>query len=101
MILVARPATLFSNEADSLEHRLRGLNVATPSGTGRSSLPGQRISEYENALAQSTPRKALGFKVVNRRADVPSDGVQLSDFPNGTCLAAMRTDLCLMPCAPY
>ncbi len=66
-----------------LEERLRRLNVSVSSDIGRSSLPGQRISEYEKALAPSTPRKALGFKVV-RRPDTPSDGVQLSDFPNGT-----------------
>ena len=71
---------------DSLEERLRGLNVsAAPSAVGRSALFGQRISDYENALASSTPRKVMGFKVV-KRADTPSDGIQLYDFPNGMSL---------------
>ncbi|RYP18763.1 hypothetical protein DL767_009763 [Monosporascus sp. MG133] len=66
---------------DSLDERLRGLNVPTPSSTGQPTLRGQRISEYENALALSTPRKALGFTVV-KRAGTESGGIQLSDFPN-------------------
>ncbi|RYP54652.1 hypothetical protein DL768_000588 [Monosporascus sp. mg162] len=66
---------------DFLDERLRGLNVPAPSSTGQPTLRGQRISEYENALALSTPRKTLGFTVV-RRADTESGGTQLSDFPN-------------------
>ncbi|RYO81057.1 hypothetical protein DL766_010370 [Monosporascus sp. MC13-8B] len=68
-------------DPDFLDERLRGLNVPAPSSTGRPAPRGQRISEYENALALSTPRKALGFTVV-KRADAESGGFQLSDFPN-------------------
>ncbi|KAI1470641.1 uncharacterized protein F4812DRAFT_418452 [Daldinia caldariorum] len=67
---------------DSLEERLRRLNVARgePNAT-RSAAPGQRISEYENALTPAIPKQPLGFKVI-KRADAGSDGVQLLDFPN-------------------
>ncbi|KAK7754082.1 hypothetical protein SLS62_003928 [Diatrype stigma] len=68
-------------DSESLEERLRGLNDSTPLDAGSPLLPGKRIFEYENALAPSTPRKALGFKVI-RRDDAPSSGVLLSDFPN-------------------
>lgn len=70
--------------ADSLQERLRRLNdVHEESNAKRSKNAGQRISEYENALTPAVPRQALGFKVI-KRADSRSDGVQLSDFPNGT-----------------
>lgn len=69
-------------DPEFLEERLRGLNISGPLDTERPLPPGQRISEYENALAPSTPRKPLGFKVV-RRSDTPSSGALLSDFPNG------------------
>ncbi|KAK0645567.1 hypothetical protein B0T16DRAFT_373609 [Cercophora newfieldiana] len=52
---------------------------------GRLNIAGQRILEYETAAATSaarqSPRPALGFKVV-KRPGTPSDGVQLTDFPN-------------------
>ncbi|KAK9784629.1 putative F-box domain-containing protein [Seiridium cardinale] len=62
--------------ADQLDKELRGLKVHDPSST-----PGQRIFEYENALTPSTPRQALGFKVI-KRANPLSDGPQLAEFPN-------------------
>lgn len=62
-----------------LEERLHGLNHAGPE---RPVAPGHRILEYENALTPSTPRQALGFKVV-RRAHPTEGGAQLTDFPNG------------------
>ncbi|OTB08211.1 hypothetical protein M426DRAFT_317325, partial [Hypoxylon sp. CI-4A] len=69
-------------DADSLQERLRRLNHGHYElNATRSHAPGQRISEYENALTPAVPRQALGFKVV-KRADAQSDGVQLSDFPN-------------------
>ncbi|ORY65073.1 uncharacterized protein BCR38DRAFT_340950 [Pseudomassariella vexata] len=61
--------------AQQLDARLRGLKV------GQLKTPGARISQYENALTPSTPRQALGFKVI-KRADASEDGVQLLDFPN-------------------
>lgn len=70
--------------ARQLDEQLRRLSTNSHRSGGRpkASLPGQRISEYEKALTPSTPRQALGFKVI-RRPDSPSDGVQLTDFPNG------------------
>jgi hypothetical protein len=64
--------------AHQLDKRLRGLNVRDSVST-----PGQRISDYENALTPSTPRQALGFKVV-KCANPSTDGPQLADFPNGS-----------------
>lgn len=69
-------------DSESLEERLRGLNHSASLDAGSPPLPGKRISEYENALAPSTPRKALGFKVI-RRDDALASGVLLSEFPNG------------------
>lgn len=65
--------------ASQLEERLCGLNQPGPE---RPVAPGHRILEYENALTPSTPRQALGFKVV-RRAHPTEGGAQLADFPNG------------------
>ncbi|KAI0132239.1 F-box domain-containing protein [Xylariales sp. AK1849] len=62
--------------ADQLEERLHGLRVGR-----RLSVPGHRISEYENALTPSAPRQALGFRVI-RRPNCAADGTQLADFPN-------------------
>ncbi len=71
-------------DADQLEERLRRLSHGSyrSTGNGRPSIAGQRISEYERALTPSAPRQALGFKVT-KRSQSPSDGVQLTDFPNG------------------
>ncbi|SRR6266536_951508 len=46
----------------------------------------QRISEYENALSPTPPRKQSegpGFKVIKNKAN-RLDGLQLDKFPNGT-----------------
>ncbi|KAI8958691.1 hypothetical protein F5Y11DRAFT_335527 [Daldinia sp. FL1419] len=68
--------------ADSLQERLRGLNIVHgESDAIRSEAPGHRISNYESALTPAVPRQALGFKVM-KRADGNSGGIQLSDFPN-------------------
>ncbi|KAF4444884.1 f-box wd-repeat pof10 [Fusarium acutatum] len=67
-------------DADLLDEELRRLSLGHRS-TFRPSAPGQRISEYENAMTPPTPKKALGFKVI-KRSETPSDGVQLEDFPN-------------------
>ncbi|CAJ2513539.1 Uu.00g016580.m01.CDS01 [Anthostomella pinea] len=67
--------------ADSLEERLRGLNVQAQSDAGWSKTLGERISAYENALTPSVPKQALGFKVV-KRADTEFDRVHITDFPN-------------------
>jgi hypothetical protein len=70
-----------------LDHALGRLNVAHGSQTSglRHNTGGQRILEYESAVAASTlrqsPRPTLGFTVV-KRPGTPSDGVQLTDFPN-------------------
>jgi hypothetical protein len=51
----------------------------------RITVAGQRIADYENAAAASSPRSsarsALGFKVIHSSQ---SAGVQLTDFPNGS-----------------
>lgn len=68
--------------ADQLDEKLRGLSLGSPS-LNRVLMPGQRISDYENALTPPTPRQALGFKVI-KRSDGRTDGMQLTDFPNGS-----------------
>ncbi|KAH9904115.1 hypothetical protein F4778DRAFT_770620 [Xylariomycetidae sp. FL2044] len=70
-------------DAHSLQERLRRLSVHDDgdAASGRPKPPGQRISEYENALTPSIPRQALGFKVI-KRADTRADRVQITDFPN-------------------
>lgn len=68
--------------AHQLDEKLRGLNVRSLDSHRRSSARGQRVSDYENTLTPRTPRHALGFRVIKRR-DPSSEGVQLSDFPNG------------------
>ncbi|RSL92848.1 hypothetical protein CEP52_013581 [Fusarium oligoseptatum] len=67
-------------DADLLDEELRRLSLSHGSA-GRLPAPGQRISEYESAMTPPTPKKALGFKVT-KRTETPSDGVQLTDFPN-------------------
>ncbi|KAH7031201.1 uncharacterized protein B0I36DRAFT_289121 [Microdochium trichocladiopsis] len=66
-------------DAGVLGDRLRRLSGLDEHD--RPKLPGQRISEYENALTASGPTQALGFKVT-KRSDSPSTGMLLSDFPN-------------------
>ncbi|KAK3391001.1 hypothetical protein B0H63DRAFT_129599 [Podospora didyma] len=67
-------------DVGQLDRRLGRLNVVD------GHVAGQRISEYEKALAysnsrQKSPRPSLGFKVVKRPGS-PSNGAQLTDFPN-------------------
>lgn len=67
--------------ANQLDEKLLGLSLsAQPKETAQN--PGQRISDYENALTP-TSRQALGFKVI-KRSEPRTDGVQLEDFPNGS-----------------
>ncbi|KAF4442526.1 hypothetical protein F53441_11724 [Fusarium austroafricanum] len=67
-------------DAELLDEELCRLSLGYRPAV-RPSAPGQRISEYENAMTPPTPKKALGFKVI-KRSETPSDGVQLEDFPN-------------------
>lgn len=69
---------------DQLGEQLRQLrdDSSSPEGHARPLVPGQRVSEYERALTPSRPKQTLGFKVVKRQGS-QSDGVQLTDFPNG------------------
>ncbi|KOS21540.1 F-box/WD repeat-containing protein pof10 [Escovopsis weberi] len=64
-------------DADVLDERLRGLrNRGLDLDVGHPpAFPGQRIFEYENALALQTPSEAI-------LCELPSGGVQLSDLPN-------------------
>lgn len=70
-------------DADRLDEKLRGLSLREGSGGRRRPAAGQRIFDYENALTPPTPRRAMGFKVIKRSDS--SNGVQLTDFPNGQC----------------
>jgi hypothetical protein len=50
----------------------------------------KRISEYENALSPSPPRKLSegpGFKVVKKKGTNRGDGPRLDEFPNGMPLS--------------
>ncbi|KAF5666056.1 f-box WD-repeat protein [Fusarium heterosporum] len=67
-------------DADLLQEELRRLSLEHHSIV-QPLAPGQRISEYENAMTPPTPKKALGFKVI-KRSESPSGGAQLEDFPN-------------------
>jgi hypothetical protein len=85
-VSVVGTATSDDFEFDELEERLRRLSHSSyrSAGKGRTAVAGQRIVEYENALTPSTPNQGIGFKAI-KRAQSPSEGVQLTDFPNGTC----------------
>lgn len=78
-----RPDSLDAVSAAQLDERLRRLSVhGEPSAEEHQAIAGQRVIDYENALTPSTPRQALGFKVI-KRSDPRPDSVQLADFPNG------------------
>ncbi|KAK4041173.1 hypothetical protein C8A01DRAFT_15047 [Parachaetomium inaequale] len=68
-----------------LDQALGRLSVpeAESAAATRVTVAGQRIADYENAAAASSPRSsaraALGFKVIHSSQ---SAGVQLTDFPN-------------------
>ncbi|KAF4773985.1 F-box domain-containing protein [Colletotrichum scovillei] len=68
--------------AAQLDEKLRRLSVDdSASVDSHSAVAGQRVIDYENAQTPSTPRQALGFKVI-KRSDNRPDSVQLTDFPN-------------------
>ena len=86
-------------DAAQLDERLRGLSLRAIKAL-RHPAPGQRISDYENALTPPTPRQALGFKVIKRSGGDAGDGVQLTDIPNGQFSSRgdpLRLDLFRMP----
>lgn len=67
-----------------LQEQLRGLNVSD-NGQTKPKPSFSRISEYENALSPSPPRKhseGPSFKVIKKKGN-RLDGVQLDQFPNG------------------
>lgn len=64
--------------ADELDQTLLRLSLAE----GHTSTPGERISAYENAVTP-TGQRNIGFKVI-KRSGSPSNGPELTDFPNGT-----------------
>lgn len=67
--------------ADHLDKKLRRLTL-DETQDDRPSVPGQRISEYEKALASQNAKQDLGFQVVKRSEPRP-DGIRLDNFPNG------------------
>lgn len=64
--------------ADELDQTLLRLSLAE----GHASIPGERISAYENA-ATPLGQRNMGFKVTKRSGST-SNGPELTDFPNGT-----------------
>ena len=66
--------------------RLNGLGAAD-AGSRPAAVPGKRISDYENAVVCSSPRRsprpAPAFRVTNGSRS-GGGGVQLTDFPNGS-----------------
>ncbi|TPX14385.1 uncharacterized protein E0L32_005581 [Thyridium curvatum] len=62
---------------------LGGLNIDNEPGASQQApaFAGQRIAEYERAMTPSTPKHPSGF-TVTKRVGSPSEGVQLTDFPN-------------------
>jgi hypothetical protein len=71
-----------------LDETLGWLSVAedTSAAATRAAVAGQRIVDYENAAITAPPRNPRpppGFKVIHSAS---SDGVQLTDIPNGSFL---------------
>ncbi|PTB45809.1 hypothetical protein M441DRAFT_34389 [Trichoderma asperellum CBS 433.97] len=66
--------------ADQLDKKLQRLTLGEALHD-RPSVPGQRISEYEKALASQTAKQDVGFQVV-KRSEPRSDGIRLDNFPN-------------------
>lgn len=64
--------------ADELDETLRELSVEE----GHASVPGERISAYENAAIPTGQQNSL-FRVV-KRSGPPHGGASLTDCPNGT-----------------
>jgi hypothetical protein len=72
-------------DTEGVQDEFRGLNLSE-SNEERPKPSFQRISEYENALSPSPPRKASegpGFKIVKKKGS-RIDGPQLDQFPNGS-----------------
>lgn len=63
-----------AHQLDKVSRRLSGQD-------GRATLPGERISAYENAVTPNM-QQTMGFKVI-KRSGPPSDGPSLTDCPNG------------------
>lgn len=74
--------------ANQLDKKLRRLTL-DKAQDDRPSVPGQRISEYEKALASQTAKQDLGFQVV-KRSEPHSDGIRLDNFPNGMSRTAYQ-----------
>ena len=80
-----------------LDQSLGRLSVAEAESAAatRVTVAGQRIADYENAAAASSPRTsarpAVGFKVIHSSL---SAGVQLTDFPNGSFCLCPRPGAC-------
>lgn len=76
-------------DVGQLDQRLGRLSAVEPklpaANVSRAVVAGKRISDYENAVISASLRQnsrpPLGFKVVRSSR---SDGVQLTDFPNGS-----------------
>ncbi|RFU74105.1 hypothetical protein TARUN_8144 [Trichoderma arundinaceum] len=66
--------------ADQLDEKLQRLSLDEPRGD-RPFAPGQRVSEYEKALASQAAKQDLGFQVI-KRSEPRSDGIRLDNFPN-------------------
>lgn len=75
--LVAAGASLSERQLDEALHRLSGQEE-------RVTLPGERISAYENAVPPNA-QQLVGFKVV-KRSGPSTEGPWLTDFPNGALL---------------
>lgn len=70
-----------SVNAAQLDKKLRRLTL-DEAQDDRPSVPGQRISEYEKALASQTAKQDLGYQVV-KRSEPRLDEIRLEHFPNG------------------
>lgn len=68
--------------ARQLDEKLRRLSGHDRARRPAPAVAGQRISEYENALTPTAPKQPPGFNLVKRPGS-PSEGTQLTDFPNG------------------
>jgi hypothetical protein len=76
-----------------LEERLYRLSLGSRTGDHHAT-PGQRVSDYENALTPPTIKHAMGFKVI-KRPGPRLDGTQLEEFPNGKRQSGVRCYLML------
>lgn len=76
-------------DIENFNERLRRLNVAETSPSAQHRALGQRVSEHENAYSPvvATPRRRVGFKVIERVGHGPSEGPNITDFPNGKPLS--------------